>query len=283
MTAHDVVARARKIIGVKQIGHAGTLDPMATGVLPLAIGKACRLLRFLDGQKTYLAEILLGRTTDTDDIEGSILETSSVLPPAPEVERALEQFRGTIEQTPPAYSAVHHQGKRLYELARSGNLPEEIPSRSVTIHDLQLLDIALPVVRVRITCAAGTYIRSIARDLGKSLGCGGCLQSLIREQAGPFRIDEAFTLEQLQAYAKQRCWDNLLRPAHHCINLPAVDVDRDQARALNQGKGLSVENTSDSGAHVMAIHEGKLIAICRTSDHARIEPEVVIANAEQVD
>lgn len=282
MTAHDVVARARKIIGVKQIGHAGTLDPMATGVLPLAIGKACRLLRFLDGQKVYVAEILLGQTTDTDDIEGKVLEHNTQLPAKEQVQEALQQFRGPIQQIPPDYSAVHHQGKRLYELARSGSLPEDIPSRSVVIEDLQVLDMTLPVVRVRIACSAGTYIRSIARDLGRALGCGGCLQSLVREQAGPFELSKSISLEQLQESANERRWPDLLNPARQCINLPVIAIDKEQAKALNQGRGLSVDNEPGDSAHVMAIHEGKLIAICRASDRARIEPEVVIANADQI-
>ena len=204
LTAHDVVNRLRKLAGIKQIGHAGTLDPMASGVLPVAIGRACRLLRFLPDDKVYLASILFGRKTDTDDIEGKIIATSCHLPASPDISTALADFVGDIEQVPPLYSAIHVEGKRLYELARQGKTPAFLPVRKVHIYSIEEIDyrrdtVSVPeaascpssctdtpgtLLELRIHCASGTYIRSIARDLGDRLGSAACLAALKRESHG---------------------------------------------------------------------------------------------------
>ena len=204
ITSHDVVNKIRRLVGVKQVGHGGTLDPLAEGVLPVAVGSACRLLRFLPQDKTYVAEILLGQQTTTDDIEGDVIrsaDASSISTQA--IKEALSKFKGEIDQVPPFFSAIHVDGKRLYELARAGNTAVEIKPRKVTIYKLEILRIALPVVQVRVACSSGTYIRSIARDLGDNLGCGGCLHSLVREQAGLFWLDKSLTLEAIAAHGKQ--------------------------------------------------------------------------------
>ncbi len=199
MTSHDVVARVRRLARQKRVGHAGTLDPAATGVLVVALGAATRLVEYVqeDTRKRYVAMVQLGATTTTDDAEGEVLETRPVPAlDAPTVEAVLAHFRGEIQQVPPMYSALHHDGKRLYELARAG-ITVEISSRTVVIHELLLLAVESTLVSLEIECSKGTYIRSLARDLGVALGCGAHLQHLRRTAVGTFGIDKAVPLDML--------------------------------------------------------------------------------------
>jgi tRNA pseudouridine55 synthase len=288
VTAHDVVASVRRIIRAKQVGHGGTLDPMATGVLPIAVGKSTRLLRFLSGDKTYLAGILLGRRTTTDDVEGETLEECANLPDAEAAKKALLTFTGTFQQVPPNYSAIHIDGKRLYELARSGNVPENIPSRSVTVHSLQIISVDLPSITARISCSAGTYIRSIARDLGDALGCGGCLQSLVRENAGPFSIAQSLTLEELQTRISESGIDSALIPPTAALSLRIVEISEEQRDALCKGQPIIIPEAAeklpacpDQSDAIAATLRGELVAVCRESGGGRLQPEVVIANADR--
>lgn len=199
MTSHDVVSRLRKITKVKQIGHTGTLDPFAEGVLPICIGKATRLIEYLDDDKAYEATIQLGAATTTYDLEGEITFSSSKKVTVSQVEQSLNSFRGEIEQKPPIFSAIKLQGKKLYEYARKGEAVE-IPVRRVTVYKLELLDFneELQQARVLIECSKGTYIRSIANDLGEVLGVGGHLIKLVRVKAGMFAVSSSVTLEGLE-------------------------------------------------------------------------------------
>ncbi len=300
MTAHDVVAIVRKITGIKQVGHAGTLDPSATGVLPVAVGKACRLLRYLSSDKTYIAEILLGVSTATDDLEGEVLEKKDVALGKEQIAEALKSFVGPLEQRPPNYSAVHHQGKRLYDLARKGITVEDIPLRKVTVHKLEVLDITLPVVRARIACSAGTYIRSIARDLGEQLSVGGCLQSLVREVAGPFTLDKSIKLGQLKELSSEKRMSEVMRDPGSVLDLKSISINEEIAKKLSFGQAVTLEMLSNAGIHditeaswqephpVILRYDGQsedsLLAVCRlvtsaeTSD-ALLKPEVVIVGA----
>ena len=289
MTSHDVVAQLRKMTGVKQIGHAGTLDPMAVGVLPVAIGAACRLLRFLSTDKTYLAEFLLGVATTTDDIEGDILAKAPVEECViHQLKPALASFIGDQQQKPPAYSAVRYGGKHLYELARSGKTPVDIVERNVTIDSIELTAVELPILRLRIKCSKGTYIRAIARDLGKKLGLGSCLKSLVREKSGPFLIEQAFTLECLsELAANNRLLAALIAP-EQILAMSVVTVDRNSAKSLATGQYLSMQTdfpantinlTDDKLCLVM--FEQSLIALCRVTAN-KLHPEVVIRNAKSL-
>lgn len=179
-TSHDVVAKLRGIVGQKKIGHTGTLDPDATGVLPVCLGKATKLCDLLtDKNKTYEAVLLLGKTTDTQDITGEVLEEKSTEALTEEkVREAIEGFIGDYEQIPPMYSALKVNGKKLYELAREGKVIER-KARPVKILDIQILEIDLPKVRMEVSCSKGTYIRTLCHDIGEKLGCGGCMESLI--------------------------------------------------------------------------------------------------------
>jgi tRNA pseudouridine55 synthase len=273
-TSHDVVARVRKLLRVKQVGHAGTLDPAATGVLPIGVGSACRLFRFLPQGKTYLAEVLLGRVTSTDDTQGEVVRESPVVVSREAVIELLPQFTGEIDQIPPMVSAIHIDGERLYKLVREGRAPQEIPSRRVTINKLELLSCEPPLVRLRVDCSGGTYIRSIARDLGELLGCGGCLSSLVRERAGNFQLQDSIDLD---------CIDDVstiefVKP-ESAISLPVVHLDQSLTDKLRKGQKVEPENPPDtsfsSDDYVMAVLHGELVAICRY-EAGMCKPEVVL-------
>lgn len=287
-TAHDVVAIVRRLAKIKQVGHGGTLDPMATGVLPVAIGKACRLLRFIEGRKIYLAEIRLGQRTTTDDIEGDTIGVadSSTVPDEATVVAELPKFIGAVLQVPPLYSAIHVGGKRLYELARAGQEVENIPTRTVEIDSIEVVAFDHPVLTVRITCGGGTYIRSIARDLGDVLGCGGCLQKLSREQSGPFVIGKSHTIEALQLAVETNTLADLIEPPHTVLLIPRFIVSDEQVERLRKGQAIRLDAPEDANTYkedgsALAVKDQNSIAICRSSrdesdSSIRMQPEVVL-------
>ena len=197
-TSHDVVAKLRGMLKQKKIGHTGTLDPDAIGVLPVCLGSATKLCDFLtDKEKEYIAGIRLGVVTDTQDMTGTILETGPVTVTEEQVETALQSFLGDYEQLPPMYSAVKVNGKKLYELARQGKEVER-KARTVQIHGIEILSMELPFLTVKVACSKGTYIRTLCHDLGQLLGCGAAMDGLERTRSGDFRVDTAITLEALQ-------------------------------------------------------------------------------------
>ena len=241
LTSHDCVARLRKLLRLKRIGHGGTLDPAATGVLPIALGKATRLLQYLSHEKAYRARIRFGVTTSTDDLEGEILtqRDASHLTLA-EVQAALPQFIGKIEQIPPSYSAIQVGGKRLYELARAGQLVEA-PLRQVEVHQIQILDWQpgeLPELELLIACGGGTYIRSIARDLGAVLETGGTLAALIRTNSSGFQLTESLTLEDLAEKLEAGCFSPI-PPTAALPHLPIVTVSEALTQRWRQGQRLN--------------------------------------------
>ena len=197
-TSHDVVAKLRGILHVKRIGHAGTLDPMATGVLPVFVGRATRAAEFAaEREKEYIAGLRLGTVTDTQDVTGSVLETRPVSVSREDLELVLDRFRGDILQIPPMFSAVKKNGKKLYELARRGEEVERAP-RPITIHALELMEQVTDTDYVlRVLCSKGTYVRTLCHDIGQALGCGGTLYSLRRTKAAGFELGQSVTLEQV--------------------------------------------------------------------------------------
>ena len=197
-TSHDVVAKMRGICKQKKIGHTGTLDPDATGVLPVCLGSGTKLCDMLtDKDKEYVAELLLGVETDTQDVSGQVLRECSPIMDEQLIEEAIMTFRGDCMQIPPMYSALKVNGKKLYELARAGKEVER-QARPVTIHDLEILEMNLPVVKIRVACSKGTYIRTLCADIGAKLGCGGTMKSLLRTKVGIFKVEDAITLAQLE-------------------------------------------------------------------------------------
>lgn len=241
LTSHDCVARVRRIIRLKRVGHGGTLDPAATGVLPIALGKATRLLQFLRQDKAYRATIRLGLRTTTDDLEGEIIAAQPVGELSIEVVKAaLEQFQGTIQQVPPSYSAIQVQGKRLYDLARAGKTVD-VPARLVEVYKIEILDWRsgeFPELDVAIACGPGTYIRAIARDLGAALNIGGTLASLIRTQSCGLHLGNSLTLEQLEQHLQQGTFQPI-PPDAALSHLAAITLAAAEAKRWCQGQKIS--------------------------------------------
>lgn len=201
-TSHDVVAKLRGILKQKKIGHTGTLDPQATGVLPVCLGKGTKLCDMLtDRDKEYEAVMLLGRTTDTEDTTGKILSETEVKVTEEEVREAIMSFLGAYDQIPPMYSALKVNGKKLYDYARAG-IEIERKSREVTIYEIRIVSVELPRVTFRVRCSKGTYIRTLCKDIGEKLGCGACMDELKRTKVGRFELDDALTLAQIEEYVK---------------------------------------------------------------------------------
>jgi len=244
-TSFDIVAKVRKLSGERRVGHAGTLDPTATGVLPVCLGQATRVTEFLvDSTKVYRAEIELGTTTDTYDASGVTTKTGDISEINREqLESSLTSFRGTIQQVPPLYSAIKYQGKPLYELARAG-ITVERKSRPVTIHNLDLLDWQPPVITIEAACGKGTYIRSLAYDLGENLGCGAHLKSLIRLRYGLFEIKDAVPLPELEEAFRSGHWQELIHPIDSVLlHFKAVVVDDNAREDIRNGRPLNLEDT----------------------------------------
>ncbi len=236
MTSHDVVSRVRRLAGTRKVGHAGTLDPMATGVLVLGLNRATRLLGHLTlTDKRYDATVRLGATTTTDDAEGEILETRPTDDLTDDgVRVALAAYVGEIDQVPSAVSAVKVGGKRAYVRVRAGE-SVDLPPRQVTVHALEVTGLDLPDVRISVHCSSGTYVRALARDLGAALGVGGHLTALRRTAVGPFDVSAASTLEALtEAFTMTPIADAAR------ASFPALDLDQDQARAVRVGRRLDL-------------------------------------------
>jgi tRNA pseudouridine55 synthase len=237
MTSYAVVAAVKRVTREKHVGHAGTLDPDATGVLPVCIGKGTRIIEFLmDAHKVYRAVIELGITTDTYDATGKIVSKHDPSCVAKDMlEMALHSFRGTIKQIPPMYSALKHQGQPLYELAREG-ISIERKSRDITIYRLELTDWHPPLFTLEIECSKGTYIRSLANDLGEMLGSGAYMKNLVRTGYGSFKIEDAITLDQLKISSKEGDWQKYLHPIDSVLeDLPKITVDEAGVTAIKTG------------------------------------------------
>lgn len=265
MTSTDVVRRVRRLAGQKRVGHGGTLDPMATGVLPIALGQATRLLEYFlqEEGKGYVATVQLGSTTDTDDAEGAVLATHLVPSlDATLLETTLGHFRGTISQIPPIYAAIRVDGRRLYEYARAGETVD-IPSRSVTIERLELLDWTSDTLQINVACSKGTYIRSLARDIGAMLGCGAHLTALRRTRAGSFDLSTAIPLDELLAQP-ERLASAALPPIAALADWAHITVDAPTVADLRQGRRVRLECEAERAALLDAA--GALVAIAERID-----------------
>ena len=263
-TSHDVVAKVRRLSGQKRVGHAGTLDPLATGVLLVCLGQATRVSEYLmRGRKVYRAAVHLGLSTDTYDADGQVTARApEVNVTLPQLEAALSAFVGRIEQTPPMYSALKHQGTPLYKLARQGKAVERKP-RTVEIYNIKLLDWSSPVLTIEVACSPGTYLRSLAHDLGQRLGCGAHLSSLTRLASGHFTLDEGVGLDTLsEAFATGR-WAELIHPLDEALlDFEAITLGSQAERQIRFGQQVQGPTPSSSSSLCRAYStEGKLIAL----------------------
>lgn len=241
-TSHDVVDSVRKLTGIRRVGHAGTLDPLAAGVLLVCVGRATRVAEYLmAGQKTYRARVRLGISTDTYDAEGEITAEAPVEVDSARFEAALARFRGRISQVPPVYSAIKHGGTPLHRLARRGVAVEQLPlrAREIEISRLELAAWDPPDCTFEVVCSPGTYVRALAHDLGQVLGCGAHLSGLTRLASGRFRLEEAVTLEAFAQAAAEGRWAELLHPIDAALSrFTALHVDADAARRLCGGQPI---------------------------------------------
>lgn len=238
-TSHDVVAKLRGICKQKKIGHTGTLDPDAVGVLPVCLGSGTKLCDMLTGEtKEYIAGFQLGIATDTQDISGKILEEKEVHVSTEQVKEMLSHFVGELQQVPPMYSALKVGGKKLYELAREGKEVER-KARPITIYELELLKAEHPEYEIRVVCSKGTYIRTLCHDIGQALSCGAVMTSLVRSRVGEFRLKDAKTLDELQELADQGRLQKAVIPVEEMFHtLPAIQVSEDAQKALLNGNQL---------------------------------------------
>lgn len=239
-TSHDVVAKLRGILHMKKIGHTGTLDPDAEGVLPVALGRGTRLVELLtEKQKTYETVLHLGVVTDTQDMTGTVLETKPVNVTEEQVREAAASFVGDKLQIPPMYSALKVNGRKLYELAREGKTVERKP-RPVTFYEIRILDMQLPKVRLSVTCSKGTYIRTLCHDIGEKLGCGGAMEELLRTRSGNFTLEESMTLSQVEEAVKDGTIEEKLVSIEDVLSgYPAVYATGEGDRLLHNGNPLT--------------------------------------------
>jgi tRNA pseudouridine55 synthase len=280
-TSHDVVNKVRRILQEKRIGHTGTLDPLATGVLVLCIGKATKIVRYLEtDDKEYTAEMKLGITTDTQDADGRVLETRAYASPSyGQIQDALNAFQGGIQQRPPAFSALKVKGVPSYRMARKGTLPEH-EKRLVTVHAVRLVEYADPIARLTVHCSKGTYIRTLCADIGERLGMGAHLISLIRTRAGRFRLGQALTLEEVAEQAAAGQAEQMLITLSDAISgFPALTVDDSDAQRIAHGNAISAPPgfaPKDLKALVRMLgSDGRLLAVARPRE-GFLRPEVVL-------
>lgn len=278
-TSHDVVAKARGVLGIRKIGHAGTLDPMATGLLVLGVGSGTRLLRFVqDAPKTYEARAQFGVATDTLDADGAVLSREPMAVTEDEVREAAQRFVGTISQVPPMVSAVKVEGRRLYELAREG-VEVERPARTVVVDAIDVLDFApsdYPVLTMRIVCGAGTYVRTLADDIAGALGGRAHLTSLRRTSIGSLHVDDALGIGEVADADDPAA--ALVPLSSGLADLPAVTVDAETARGVRSGMVFAASAFSaDIDRPFRVVEEtGRLLAVY-ASDGRRAKPEVVVS------
>ena len=245
-TSHDVVAKLRGILKQKKIGHTGTLDPEAEGVLPVCLGKATKVCELLtDKDKTYQAVLLLGMETDTQDTTGTVTARAPVTASEEDVREAVQSFTGSYDQIPPMYSALKINGKKLYDLARAGKEVER-KARTVQIHEIRIEEIALPRVTMTVTCSKGTYIRTLCYDIGRKLGCGGCMEKLLRTRVERFTLEEAYTLSQIEKIRDEGQLEEILTPVDRLFSqYPLFQAVSEAEKRLENGNPLLCEELTE--------------------------------------
>jgi tRNA pseudouridine55 synthase len=279
-----VLQAVKRLLEAEKAGHAGTLDPMASGLLPLLLGEATKFAQFgLDSVKEYQAQIRLGVLTDTGDAEGKVLERRPVEVDAAGVARALQRFRGVIEQVPPMYSALKHAGQPLYELARAGRTVER-SARQITVHELELIELAGDLLRLRVKCSKGTYVRQLAVDLGAELGTVAHLEALRRTAVAGFRLDRAVTLDDLQAMgdAARLAW--LLPADSLLVDLPRLDLAAELSERFLNGQAVALQTPAQagiSGPCRVYREAGVLLGVGEAGPGAELHPVRLLAKANR--
>lgn len=279
LSSNDALLKAKRVLNAKKAGHTGTLDPFATGLLPLCFGEATKFSQdLLEADKTYEATVHLGIMTTTGDTEGEVIEQREVEVTREQIEAALARFRGPIFQVPPMYSALKRDGKALYEYAREGIVLER-EARPVTIHGLSLVDYTAPFLKILVTCSKGTYVRVLGEDIGAALGCGAHLNALRRVQVGALSTDRMISLEDLQAHPDPF---SLLAPVDALLSsFPPVELTPELAKRFLNGQRLAlgkeaVQVPAELG-RVRVYHEGKLLGTANLQEYAILAPERLIA------
>ncbi|HTG02082.1 MAG TPA: tRNA pseudouridine(55) synthase TruB [Nitrospirota bacterium] len=281
LTSHDVVLQARRITGEKRIGHTGTLDPLATGVLVLCLGRATRIAQYLEaGEKEYEAMLRLGVTTDTLDAGGRVLSEKQYDPPSKDrVLHVLSGFLGEIHQKPPAYSAIKINGVPSYRLAREGRSPE-LARRAVTVSSIEILEYQYPFVRIHVQCTKGTYIRSLCADIGEELGTGAYLAELKRTRSGKFSLDESLSLDELERAAREGEIARVLCSVNDALShLPLVPISPDEMKKVMHGNRITLQQTTGSeGNGLVRIGDGAgvLLAIAKKTGR-ELQPQLVFS------
>ena len=281
LSSNDALVRAKRMLSAQKAGHTGTLDPLATGLLPLCFGEATKFSQdLLEADKTYEATLRLGERTTTGDAEGEVIERRAVTCDAAAAEAIFPQFRGDILQVPPMYSALKRDGKPLYEYARAGETLER-EARPVTIHALEIIDVALPFVTIRVTCSKGTYVRTLGEDIGEALGCGAHLTMLRRTGVGVLTLDGAVTLEQIDAAAPD-ARDALLAPVDALLStFERIDLDDEQTRRFLHGQKLRIGDRAPGDPTRVRVYsnEQRLLGTARLHEGV-IAPERLIASSQ---
>jgi len=282
LSSNDALIKAKRVVNAKKAGHTGTLDPFATGLLPLCFGEATKFSQdLLEADKTYDAVVHLGITTTTGDTEGEAVETRPVNVTAEQIDAALAKFRGPILQVPPMYSALKRDGKALYEYAREG-ITLERDARPVTIHTLEMLAYDAPMLTIRVTCSKGTYVRVLGEDIGAELGCGAHLNALRRIQVGGLTVDGMVTLEQLQAHDNPL---SLLAPVDALLSsFPRVELTPELAARFLNGQRLALNREPvtlpETPGRVRVYHDDKLLGTAILQDWGVLAPERLIARPQ---
>ena len=282
ISSNDVVQQAKRLFGAQKVGHTGSLDPLATGVLPLCFGEATKFSQYLlDADKTYWTRIRLGVSTETGDADGEVIaQVDATAITQTQVSDALEHFVGEIEQIPSMYSALKHQGQPLYKLARQGIEVERAP-RTVTIYSAELLQFAEAYIELRVHCSKGTYIRSLAEDLGAALGCGGHVSALRRLAAGPYAEAQAVTLEQVSEIGDPQEMDALLLPVASAVSSwPSVRLHEDTAHYVRQGQPVQVAHApTDGWVQIFeSAEEDRFLGVGEVLTDGRIAPRRLVAS-----
>lgn len=272
ITSHKVISILRRITGIKQIGHAGTLDPLASGVLPIAIGKATKLIDYLSEDKEYIAGLYLGKISDTFDIEGDVKDTGAKKLELSDIEKVLPTFRGLTHQVPPAFSAVHYNGKRLYELARQGKIPDDIPKREINIYKNEIVDFDYDrqILKLDIACSKGTYIRTIINDIGQALGSGAVMYELLRTKSASMGIENSIILDE--DMTKMDIEKSLIMP-QDILPIQFIEISEKEIDKVKNGN--KIKNMHNAKENVILTSDGAPIALAY-SDIEFIQPKKLL-------